>query len=61
MSVTTHNPVSVSHSATESRTAPALIAIALGLGLIYAVGLFGSTTVHNTAHDVRHAMAFPCH
>ncbi len=48
-------------TAAERRVVPALIAMFMGLGLIYSVGLMGSETVHNGAHDVRHAMTFPCH
>ncbi|MGD1879401.1 MAG: CbtB domain-containing protein [Kiloniellaceae bacterium] len=35
--------------------------MAFGLGLVFLTGFAGSTTVHNAAHDTRHAMAFPCH
>ena len=40
---------------------PALTAILFGLFVIYGVGFAGPTTIHNAAHDVRHAFAFPCH
>jgi len=40
---------------------PALTAILFGAFVIYGVGFAGPTTIHNAAHDVRHAFAFPCH
>jgi cobalt transporter subunit CbtB len=29
--------------------------------LVVGVGFAGPDTIHNAAHDARHAMAFPCH
>jgi cobalt transporter subunit CbtB len=40
---------------------PALLAILLGAFLVYGVGLASPMTIHNAAHDARHAFAFPCH
>lgn len=40
------------------------IALALfiaGAALVFTVGFANSTTLHNAAHDSRHALAFPCH
>ena len=39
----------------------ALLTILFGAFVIYGVGFAGSATIHNAAHDVRHAFAFPCH
>lgn len=36
-------------------------AIALGMALLFAAGFAQATVMHDTAHDQRHAMAFPCH
>jgi len=36
-------------------------AVALGLILLFAAGFAQATVMHDTAHDTRHAMAFPCH
>ena len=36
-------------------------AVILGLAMIYGVGFAHMDVVHNAAHDVRHAFAFPCH
>ena len=39
----------------------ALLAMALGLFTVGMVGFSHISAVHNAAHDVRHANAFPCH
>ncbi len=39
----------------------AFVALALGLGLVYAAGFANSEGVHDAAHDSRHALSFPCH
>jgi len=39
----------------------AVLAIALGLFVVGVVGFSHISAVHNAAHDVRHANAFPCH
>jgi cobalt transporter subunit CbtB len=39
-----------------------LIAVAaLGLGVIFVAGHVQAATLHDAAHDVRHATGFPCH
>jgi cobalt transporter subunit CbtB len=37
------------------------VAIVFGAFVVYGVGFAGPATIHNAAHDVRHAFAFPCH
>ena len=39
----------------------AVLAMALGLFTVGMVGFSHISAVHNAAHDVRHANAFPCH
>jgi cobalt transporter subunit CbtB len=39
----------------------AVLAMALGLFVVGMVGFSHLSAVHNAAHDVRHANAFPCH
>jgi cobalt transporter subunit CbtB len=39
----------------------AVLAMALGLFVVGMVGFSHISAVHNAAHDVRHADAFPCH
>ena len=41
--------------------APACLALTLGAFIIYGVGFAAPAAIHNAAHDVRHAYAFPCH
>lgn len=36
-------------------------ALLIGALTISGVGLAGSEVIHNAAHDLRHALAFPCH
>ena len=39
----------------------AFVAFLLGASLVYAVGFIDSESVHDAAHDSRHALSFPCH
>jgi cobalt transporter subunit CbtB len=57
-SQTTHLPASTVDS---NVIAQAVLAIALGLFIVGVVGFSHISAVHNAAHDVRHANAFPCH
>jgi cobalt transporter subunit CbtB len=41
--------------------AAAVLALLLGVFLIYGVGFAHADLLHNAAHDGRHAFAFPCH
>ena len=51
-----------SASTVDSNTiAQAVLAMALGLFIVGVVGFSHISAVHNAAHDVRHANAFPCH
>jgi cobalt transporter subunit CbtB len=45
-------------AADSSVVIQAVLAMALGL---FVVGFSHISAVHNAAHDVRHANAFPCH
>ncbi len=33
----------------------------LGAAMVFAAGLAQSATLHDAAHDTRHATGFPCH
>jgi cobalt transporter subunit CbtB len=46
---------------TSSGVLPILAAALLGLGLVFVGGLAQSSVLHDAAHDVRHAIGFPCH
>jgi cobalt transporter subunit CbtB len=48
-------------AAALGRAVPAVVAMLFGAFIVYGVGFAGATTIHNAAHDVRHAFAFPCH
>jgi cobalt transporter subunit CbtB len=55
---TAHAPASAVDS---NIIAQAVLAMALGLFIVGVVGFSHISAVHNAAHDVRHANAFPCH
>jgi cobalt transporter subunit CbtB len=57
-SQTTHLPAATVDS---NVIAQAVLAMALGLFNVGVVGFSHISAVHNAAHDVRHANAFPCH
>lgn len=38
-----------------------IMIIAIGLTIIMVFGLASPDFIHDAAHDVRHAMTFPCH
>lgn len=44
-----------------SKIAPALLAAAIGLTLVFLAGFAESNTLHNATHDTRHSTGFPCH
>ena len=48
-------------AADSSVVVQAVLAMALGLFIVGVVGFSHIGAVHNAAHDVRHANAFPCH
>jgi cobalt transporter subunit CbtB len=43
------------------RLVAGIAALIIGAGLIFVVGLSQMAAAHNTAHDTRHAIGFPCH
>ncbi len=60
--------MSYSSTATSSATAATsslwrqtLPVVAFGCAILFAVGFLPMDVAHNAAHDVRHALAFPCH
>ena len=44
-----------------STLSAALLVAAMGLGLMIVTGHVQAATLHDAAHDVRHATGFPCH
>lgn len=43
------------------RLAAGVTALLLGAFLVFGAGLANSAVLHDTAHDTRHALGFPCH
>jgi cobalt transporter subunit CbtB len=55
-------PISQPSVAAVSQGAlPAVVAIVLGVFVLFGVGFAGPSVIHNAAHDSRHSFAFPCH
>jgi cobalt transporter subunit CbtB len=49
-------------SVTKAETIRAgFVALFLGFGLVYLAGFASPESVHDAAHDSRHALSFPCH
>ena len=49
---------------TDTRTsalASIIVTATLGAALLFMAGFSQSATLHDTAHDSRHAIGFPCH
>lgn len=50
---------------TATKSASGLMSIVLvaliGATIVFAAGLAHSQTLHDAAHDMRHATGFPCH
>lgn len=61
MSNTTEATASGGERVGVERLVSAVVAFMIGTFLILGVGFVGSATVHNAAHDNRHAFSFPCH
>lgn len=38
-----------------------VLTAAAGLFLVFLAGFAHASVLHDTAHDTRHAIAFPCH
>ncbi|MGE0008716.1 MAG: CbtB domain-containing protein [Parvibaculaceae bacterium] len=45
----------------SQRVAAGLSVMAIGLVLVFGVGLAHADRLHNAAHDTRHSIGFPCH
>ncbi len=58
--ITTH-PKDQTLVQASSRVMPALLALLFGAFLIFGTGFAQPSTLHNAAHDGRHAFPFPCH
>ena len=47
--------------AVQRRMGAAVVAALIGVFILFGVGLAQPDSLHNAAHDARHAFAFPCH
>ncbi len=45
----------------SQRLVAGVLALFIGFVLVGGVGFANDMTVHNGAHDTRHALGFPCH
>ena len=48
-------------ASTTSNILPIVFSALLGLSVMVVVGHLQAATLHDAAHDVRHATGFPCH
>jgi len=49
------------HVETTTSLMPIVGAVAAGVFLIFFAGFAQATVFHDSAHDTRHTLAFPCH
>jgi cobalt transporter subunit CbtB len=54
------NSAALASSRLEALKAAA-VALVLGFGLVWLAGFAYPESVHDAAHDTRHALSFPCH
>jgi len=47
--------------ATQNSLLAPILSLFLGCGVIFVAGHVQANTLHDAAHDVRHATGFPCH
>jgi cobalt transporter subunit CbtB len=57
----TTRTVSTSSVLVSQRIVVGLVCLFVGSFLVFGAGLAQSETLHNAAHDTRHAIGFPCH
>lgn len=46
---------------TDSVLLPILLTAMLGIGVLFIAGFAQAEVLHDSAHDVRHAIGFACH
>ncbi|WP_394345589.1 CbtB domain-containing protein [Aliigemmobacter aestuarii] len=51
----------LSSAKVTSALLPVLFMTVLGLSVMFVAGHAQSATLHDAAHDIRHATGFPCH
>ena len=55
------NATTLSTARTQSGFLSILVVFAIGAAVLFAAGHAQSATLHDAAHDTRHAAGFPCH
>ena len=53
--------VSIAHISAQERVITGVVALLLGVFLLYGAGFAQANILHNAAHDTRHAVTVPCH
>jgi cobalt transporter subunit CbtB len=48
-------------SISRSNIATIAVVFLMGASMVFLAGFAQSATLHDAAHDVRHAAGFPCH
>lgn len=61
MNVRVAESTSSTSIAVSTTALPAFATILFGVFLLFVVGFAQRPTLHNGAHDTRHANGFPCH
>ncbi len=61
MNATTTKSTETKSTEKTSALLAVLFMTVLGGGLMFAAGHAQSATLHDAAHDMRHATGFPCH
>lgn len=59
--MTTQTQTLTQSKSSISTLGAALLVATMGLGLMIVTGHVQAATLHDAAHDVRHATGFPCH
>lgn len=61
MTTSTFQASAETKSGLGAKLVPIFFAAMLGLGMIAVTGHVQANTLHDAAHDARHATGFPCH
>ncbi len=57
----TTQTVSTERASVDMGFLPIISAVILGVGILYFTGFAEAAQFHDSAHDTRHTLAFPCH
>ncbi len=59
--LTNESNFSLASLSAQDRMATGVVALLLGVFMLYGVAFAHSDILHNAAHDTRHAITVPCH